>query len=198
MSVKDEKNKLRRIAKECRSDWTKKASAGAAVSLKENFLCTFKKFIAQKGKSHVISGFWPIADEIDVRPLIDDLHKAGHTVALPVVVGENKPLIFRIWKPELALIDGGFGTCHPDPNQPEVYPDVLLVPLLAFDSYGQRLGWGGGFYDRTISKLRARGSVITVGIAYQMQQVKNVPHSDTDEPLDWIVTDLGALDIIKR
>ena len=122
MSVKDEKNKLRRIAKEGRSGWTKKASAGAAVSLKENFLCTFKQFIAQKGKSHVISGFWPIADEIDVRPLIDDLHKAGHTVVLPVVVGENKPLIFRIWEPELALFDGGFGTLSRIPVQRDFHP----------------------------------------------------------------------------
>ena len=136
-----------------------------------------------------------MADEIDVRPLIAQLHEDGQGVALPVVVGSQEPLIFRTWEPGLALDDGGFGTSHPSPKQAEVRPGILLVPLLAFDAQGQRLGWGGGFYDRTIAKLRAQGPVITVGVAYQAQQVDSVPHMETDEPLDWMVTDQGVLEI---
>ena len=195
MSVDEEKHELRRIAKEGRSGWARTAGEGAAERLKENFLRTARGFPSRPGSSDIIAGFWPMADEIDVRPLIAQLHEDGQWVALPVVVGSQEPLIFRTWEPGLALDDGGFGTSHPSPKQAEVRPRILLVPLLAFDAQGQRLGWGGGFYDRTIAKLRAQGPVITVGVAYQAQQVDSVPHMETDEPLDWMVTDQGVLEI---
>lgn len=197
MSIDEEKLVLRRIAKKDRSSWAKKAGEGAAIRLKENFLRIFESSISRNRNSYIIAGFWPISDEIDVRPIIAELHKAGSLIGLPVVVGEGKPLIFRAWEPGLILDKGGFGTCHPSPEQAEVFPEVLLVPLLAFDMSGQRLGWGGGFYDRTISKLRAKGSVTTVGVAYNNQRVDYVPHMETDEPLDWIVTDLDVLEIMK-
>ena len=198
MSVDEEKLELRRICKEGRSRWAKTAGSGAAERLKENFLHILKSSMLQPGISEIIAGYWPIADEIDVRPLISQLHKAGRSVALPVVVGIDQPLIFRAWEPGIPLDDGGFGTHHPSSEQAEVRPGILLVPMLAFDIQGQRLGWGGGFYDRTLSKLRAQCSVMTVGVAYQNQQVDAVPHTKTDEPLDWIATDLTVLEIMKR
>lgn len=198
MSVDEEKLELRRIAKEGRSSWAETVPGGAAERLKKNFLRIFESTISQHGIPKIIAGYWPIADEIDVRPLISQLHKAGSSVALPVVVGVDKPLIFRIWEPGISLDDGGFSTRHPSSEQAEVSPEILLVPMLAFDIQGQRLGWGGGFYDRTLSKLRAQRSVMTVGVAYQTQQVDFVPHTKTDEPLDWVVTDLGVLEIMKR
>ena len=198
MSVVKEKIELRRTAKEGRGRWAKIAGNGAEERLKKNFFRTFKNLISQLRNPKMIAGYWPITDEIDVRPLILELHKVGCSVSLPVVIGVNKPLIFRAWEPGILLDDGGFGTRHPSLEQAEVRPGILLVPMLAFDIQGQRLGWGGGFYDRTISKLRAQYSVMTVGVAYQNQQVEAVPHTKTDEPLDWIVTDLGVLEITKK
>ncbi len=198
MSVDDEKQELRRTAKEGRSGWARTAGEGAAGRLKENFLRTAQGFPSRPESSDIIAGFWPMADEIDVRPLIARLHEDGQGVALPVVVGNAEPLIFRKWEPGLPLDDGGFGTSHPGPEQAEVRPGILLVPLLAFDVPGHRLGWGGGFYDRTIAKLRSHGPVITVGIAYQAQQVDSVPHMETDVPLDWMVTDRDVLEITQQ
>jgi 5-formyltetrahydrofolate cyclo-ligase len=197
MSVDEEKQDLRRIAREGRSGWAKAAGDGAGEHLKENFLRIAKGSETLPGASGIIAGFWPMADEINVRPLITGLHEDGRAVALPVVVGNAKPLIFRAWRPGLPLDDGGFGTRHPSPEEAEVQPSILLVPLLAFDAHGHRLGWGGGFYDRTIAQLRSLGPVVTVGVAYQAQRVDSVPHTNTDEPLDWMVTDGDVLEITR-
>lgn len=141
-----------------------------------------------------ISGFWPMAEEIDVVPLLSQLHAAGHPIGLPVVVGKGQPLIFRSWHPGLALVDGGFRTEVPPPGSPELVPEILIVPLLAFDAEGYRLGYGGGFYDRTLEKLRnARGKrPLAVGVAFSAQHVARVPRDRHDQPLDWIVTEKSA------
>jgi 5-formyltetrahydrofolate cyclo-ligase len=141
-----------------------------------------------------VSGFWPMGDEIDVKPLLAQLHASGHSVGLPVVVKKGEPLIFRQWHPGLALASGGFGTEVPPPGAPEVEPQVLIVPLLAFDAEGYRLGYGGGFYDRTLDKLRTGGAAdpLAVGVAFSAQHVARVPRDDFDQPLDWIVTEKAA------
>ena len=119
-------------------------------------------------------------------------------VALPVVVAPETPLAFRRWQPDMALDGGGFGTFHPpNTNSPEVIPDLLLIPLLAFDTQGFRLGWGGGFYDRTLADLRATAPVIAVGVGYHGQRVDDVPHTPEDEILDWIITDEDILEISR-
>lgn len=142
----------------------------------------------------VVSGFWPMGDEIDVKPLLAQLHTSGHPIALPVVVKKGLPLIFRRWHPGLALMSGGFGTEVPPPSAPEVEPEILIVPLLAFDADGYRLGYGGGFYDRTLDKLRhgAANDPLAVGVAFSAQHVARVPRDDYDQPLDWIVTERAA------
>lgn len=137
----------------------------------------------------VVAGYWPMRGEIDVLPLLDGLAERGHITALPVVAAPRQPLTFRRWAPGDALAEGAYGTRHPEDSAPEVRPHCLLVPLLAFDRRGFRLGYGGGFYDRTIAALRQSGGVVTVGVAYGGQEVGQVPAEDHDEPLDWVVTE---------
>jgi len=140
-----------------------------------------------------ISGFWPMGDEIDIVPLLSQLHVSGHPIGLPVVVGKAQPLIFRSWHPGLALVAGGFKTEVPPPSSPELAPEILIVPLLAFDAEGYRLGYGGGFYDRTLEKLRNAGRrPLAVGVAFSAQHVARVPRDHYDQPLDWIVTEKSA------
>ncbi|HWA47993.1 MAG TPA: 5-formyltetrahydrofolate cyclo-ligase [Dongiaceae bacterium] len=142
----------------------------------------------------VISGFWPMGDEIDIVPLLSQLHASGHPIGLPVVVGKGEPLIFRSWHPGLALVAGGFKTEVPPHSSPELAPEILIVPLLAFDAEGYRLGYGGGFYDRTLEKLRKTGrkKPLAVGVAFSAQHVARVPRDHYDQPLDWIVTEKNA------
>ena len=140
----------------------------------------------------VVSGYWPMGEELDPRPLMRALHEAGHGVCLPAVVQRAAPLEFRVWTPETVLQANVFGTSAPPPDAPTVRPDVLLVPLLGFDAGGWRLGYGGGYYDRTLRALRVLGPVLAVGFAYAAQEVEAVPREAFDEALDWIVTEQGA------
>lgn len=143
----------------------------------------------------VISGYAAIGTELNLWPLLETLAASGHPIALPVTVGKGAPLIFRAWNPETPLKTGAFSVPVPDENAPELEPEILLVPLLAFDRQGFRLGYGAGFYDRTLSKLRARGSVTAIGIAFDEQRVEAVPHDAYDEALDWMLTPSGPIEI---
>jgi 5-formyltetrahydrofolate cyclo-ligase len=140
----------------------------------------------------IVSGFRPFADEVDVLPLMARLAGTGWRTALPVVVGRDKPLVFRAWAPGEPTVAGAWSIQVPPDSEPEVEPDVLLVPMLAFDGAGFRLGYGGGFYDRTLSRLRAVKPVIAVGVAFAAQEMAQVPREAHDEPLDWILTEHGA------
>jgi 5-formyltetrahydrofolate cyclo-ligase len=140
----------------------------------------------------VVSGFWPMAEELDVRPLMIELHNQGCQLALPVVVGKRQPLVFRAWRPGDALETGVFGTLHPSPKREVVEPDALIVPLLACDEAGWRVGYGGGFYDRTLEGLRQKKNIVAVGVAFNDQLVPEVPHGPDDQRLDWLLTDKRA------
>jgi len=144
------------------------------------------------GPGSVVSGFLPYQSEIDVRPLMARLAEAGMVTALPVVAGRNRPLLFRAWRPGDHTEPGAWNIPVPLASAAEVVPDVLLVPMLAFDSGGYRLGYGGGFYDRTLEALRRTGKPVAVGVAYAAQEVHHVPHAAHDQPLDWILTEMGA------
>lgn len=141
----------------------------------------------------VVSGFWPIKDEIDIRPLMSELFSQGCQLALPVVLGRGQPLRFRAWRPGEPLEKGVFGTLQP-PAEGEVAvePDTLIVPLLACDPDGWRLGYGGGFYDRTLAGLRARHRVTAIGVCFEGQCVDAVPHGPDDQRLDWLLTERRA------
>ena len=140
-----------------------------------------------------VSGYWPIRTEIDVMPLLRALAGRGHPVALPVVAGGNQPLVFRAWREGDAMAAGSYGIREPLASAPQIAPQVLLVPLLAFDTAGYRLGYGGGFYDRSLAVLRGKGAVLAVGAAWSAQQVDMVPRDARDQPLDWIATEQAAL-----
>jgi 5-formyltetrahydrofolate cyclo-ligase len=140
----------------------------------------------------VVSGFWPIKEEIDIRPLMIDLLNQGCQLALPVVQGKGLPLLFRAWRPGDALEAGVFGTLQPSARREVVEPDALIVPLLACDEEGWRLGYGGGFYDRTLAGLRAKKTVTAVGVGFNDQLVPEVPHGPSDQRLDWLLTDKRA------
>lgn len=138
-----------------------------------------------------VSGFAAIRDEINPAELLAWLRAEGFKLALPVMVGKGKPLVMRAWAPGDAMAAAAWGIAEPLDDKPEVDPDVVLVPLLAFDARGFRLGYGGGFYDRTLARLRAKKPVIAVGIAYDEQRVDAVPHDGYDQPLDWVLTPSG-------
>ena len=140
----------------------------------------------------VVSGFWPMAEELDIRPLMMELANQGCQLALPVVVAKRQPLVFRAWRPGDPLEAGVFGTLHPSPKREVVEPDALIVPLLACDEEGWRLGYGGGFYDRTLEALRAKKIVTAVGVGFNAQLLPEVPHGPSDQRLDWLLTDKRA------
>jgi len=140
----------------------------------------------------VVSGFWPMAEELDVRPLMIELFEQGCRLALPVVVGKKQPLVFRAWRPGDVLDEGVFGTLHPSSTCEIVEPDALIVPLLAVDEEGWRIGYGGGFYDRTLEGLRARKAITAIGVGFDAQIVPGVPHGPDDQRLDWLLTDRRA------
>jgi 5-formyltetrahydrofolate cyclo-ligase len=136
-----------------------------------------------------VSAFFPYQSEIDTRPLLGRLAGEGWTSALPIVVAKGEPLIFRRWYPGELTVPGMWGIPVPTERAPLVEPDVLLVPLLAFDRKGYRLGYGGGFYDRTIAGLRARKTIVAIGVAYAGQEVDSVTRDAHDQPLDFVMTE---------
>ena len=135
-----------------------------------------------------IAGFWPMGAEIDIRPLLWALHARGHTILLPETPKRGNPLIFRTWRPGMTMIPERFGTFRP--TGPVGVPDILLVPLLAFDRAGRRLGYGGGFYDRTLATLP---HAQTIGCAFAAQELDDVPATDHDARLDAIATERGII-----
>jgi 5-formyltetrahydrofolate cyclo-ligase len=163
------------------------ASARAAAAVRDAVLTT-----VPLADHDVVAGYWPMGDEFDVRPLLAALAARGHRLALPVVVARAAPLVFRAWAAGDPLMAGGFGISVPLPGQPELEPELVLVPLLAFDARGYRLGYGGGFYDRTLARLRARARVVAIGIGFAGQEIDAVPNDATDQRLDWIVTERDA------
>ena len=183
MDVVDAKASLRVVARNLRRASRVRAPATAPDLAADRFLDS----IAVEPPCDV-SGYWPIQGELDPRPLLTRLLQRGCRCALPVIVGRELPLLFREWRSGDALANGPFGTSEPGPEAAEIIPEILVVPLLAFDDRGYRLGYGGGYYDRTLRSLR-RGAqkCVAVGLAYAGQEVETVPVSEMDERLDWVV-----------
>ena len=135
-----------------------------------------------------VSGYWPMSEEIDIRPLLTALHERGHPVLLPETPPRGNPLIFRHWHPGTAMVRERFGTRRP--TGPVGTPGLLLVPLLAFDRAGRRLGYGGGYYDRTLAGLPAARAI---GCAYATQEVDEVPATEYDARLHAVATERGVI-----
>jgi 5-formyltetrahydrofolate cyclo-ligase len=143
----------------------------------------------------IVSGFSPLKSEINPVPLMRKLSDAGARLALPVVAGKGKPLIMRAWGFGEPLESGVWGIREPKPEAPEVAPDILLVPLLAFDRNGNRIGYGAGYYDMTIARLRGLKPVLAVGIAFAAQQIGAVPTTPRDARLDLVLTERETIDL---
>ena len=143
----------------------------------------------------IVSGFMPMKSEIDPLPLMKTFVGQGAELALPVVAGRGKPLVLRAWNFGEPLASGVWGIHEPKPEATELEPDILLVPLLAFDRTGHRLGYGGGYYDLTIAQLRARKIVLAVGLAYAAQEIAEVPVTPRDAALDLVLTEREVIDL---
>ncbi|MBA3909471.1 MAG: 5-formyltetrahydrofolate cyclo-ligase [Rhodobacter sp.] len=137
----------------------------------------------------ILSGYWPIKGEPDLRPLLAALHHAGVIVALPVVVLRATPLVFRRWTPETRMVRGDWNIPTPPPDAETLTPDVSLAPCLGWDAGCYRLGWGGGYFDRTLAALTPRP--LTIGIALSAARLNTIYPQPHDIPLDLIMTETG-------
>ena len=190
----DGKARLRVEARSRRAAAFAAGAAAAAQAIARRFLES-----VPRRAGGAIAGYWPVRDEVDPRPLLTALAGFGHPIGLPAVVARGGELAFRRWPfaaPVALPPAGAYGIPAPPADVPAIVPDLLLVPLLAFDRRGRRLGYGGGYYDRTLAALR-RGPVLAVGLAFAAQEVAAVPVAAGDEPLDWVVTEAEAIAVMK-
>jgi 5-formyltetrahydrofolate cyclo-ligase len=149
-------------------------------------------FVLEAGA--VVSGYAPIRNELDPMPLMLHLAGLGARLALPVVLARGHSLSFRAWSPDDRLVLGPLGIPEPSPAAAELVPDIMLVPLAAFDRIGHRIGYGGGYYDYTFSHLRKTKHVIGVGLAFAVQEIPAVPALAHDAALDYVLTEHDMFD----
>jgi 5-formyltetrahydrofolate cyclo-ligase len=190
-SIEDRKSALRRDALARRDTLPPAERQTAAEAI------AARPFPIPISAGMTVSGFSPLKTEINPLPLLRNLAAAGAKLALPVVAGRGKPLIMRAYAFGQALNAGVWGIREPKDDAPEVDPDILIVPLAAFDRRGHRIGYGAGYYDMTIKRLRAIKPVIAVGIAYAAQEVTEVPVTARDERLDLVLTERDVIDFRK-
>jgi 5-formyltetrahydrofolate cyclo-ligase len=183
VSIESRKAELRReaIARRDALPAAERAAAAAAIAA--------RPLPVAVSPGAVVSGFSPLKSEINPVPLMRAFAAAGARLALPVVAGKGHPLTMRSWNFGEPLDSGVWGIREPKPEAPEVFPDILIVPLLAFDRAGHRVGYGAGYYDMTIARLRSMKPVIAIGIAYAAQEIAAVPATPRDAPLDLVLTE---------
>jgi 5-formyltetrahydrofolate cyclo-ligase len=191
----EEKRRLRKRMRALRLVADQKEGPDAALALIRHLLPALTELQLEDGA--VFAGYWPIATEIDVRPLLARLHERGFRCALPAIIVGEQELAFRSWNPTDDLEPGEYDTRQPFASADTVIPQALLVPLLAVDAQGHRLGHGRGWYDRTLAALRARGGVVAIGVCYGVQWIARVPSTAGDERVDWILTE-RSLDRVRR
>ena len=181
------KQQLRATAKVIRSETFQRDGRRAADQIATHGIA-----FANARAGAIVSGFLAVGEELDPLPLMLRLANEGYSLALPVMQGRGEPLRFRRWLPGDPTTEVSWGIRQPLPSAPEVSTDVMLVPLLAFDAAGHRLGYGGGYYDRTLALARAERKIVAIGLAYDVQEVAAVPRLDFDQRLDWVLTPSGA------
>ncbi len=168
---------------------TRRAAAEAAADV------LFSAFnLVQLCKQGPLSAFWPVAVEFDSVPILMRAHQAGIPLCLPVVERRYKPLIFRTWDPSQTLETGPYNIYQPTLEAEQVTPRVMIVPLMAFTRAGDRIGYGGGYFDQTIRELRDAGPLLTIGLAYASQEMAKLPVDPHDQRLDWVVTEKEAIE----
>ena len=189
--IDEAKHQLAEKMRPLRREIHRRAGRAAAENLWQQFQDARRQGLVIDDDD-VVSGYWPIRDELDIRRLLTGLTEQGIRCALPVVMGRDRPLQFRQWQPGLELVQRSFGLSAPPDAARVLTPRIVLVPLLAVDSRGNRLGYGGGYYDRTLIFLRQSVPIVAVGIAFEVQRVADVPYDGRDAALDWVVTDKSA------
>ena len=187
MSLEDIKSAARKAAFARRRSAFEAAGPGHAAVLSD--------FLAGH-RGVPVSGFMPINSEINPRPAMAEAAAYG-PVGVPVIRGKGQPLVFSRWEPECDMIEGPFKALVPAVERLMV-PEIVIVPLVAFDRHGGRLGYGGGFYDRTLEGLRARGPVLAIGFAFAAQEAEDLPLEPTDQPLDLVITEASASEVKQR
>ncbi|MGI9490172.1 MAG: 5-formyltetrahydrofolate cyclo-ligase [Geminicoccaceae bacterium] len=187
-SLADEKADLRKRCYERRIRIPDAEAAAAADAIAERVGA-----LVNVDDRVIVSAYWPLPSELDPRPALAALVKRGAAGTLPRVIGDGHPLDFHAWKPEDQLIEGRFKVMEPAPDAAIVYPQILLVPLLAFDRQCRRLGHGKGYYDRTLQRLKANDpAVLAIGVAFAAQEVERVPTDEFDQTLDMVITEKAA------
>jgi 5-formyltetrahydrofolate cyclo-ligase len=184
-SMEEAKAQLRIRAHAQRATLLQDDRAEASRAAAEHF---FSGIVLDPGA--IVAAYWPIRDEVDCQPILIRLMDSLQPVCLPVVLGDGEPLQLRLWEQGTPLYPSGFGTLAPDELAPVVEPDVILMPLLGFDKHGTRLGYGGGYYDRTLAALSKTARL--VGLAFASQEIDEIPRAPHDVPLDAVVTEKGV------
>jgi 5-formyltetrahydrofolate cyclo-ligase len=187
-SIEDQKASLRASALALRYALPAAARAAAAEAI------AARPFPVNVKPGAIVSGYSPMKSEINPVPLLRQLANAGASLALPAIAGRGHPLIMRAWHFGAPLVAGQWSIREPKPEARQVDPDILIVPLLAFDRAGHRIGYGAGFYDLTIKALRAKKPVVAIGIAFAAQEIPQVPATTRDARLDLVLTEREAID----
>jgi 5-formyltetrahydrofolate cyclo-ligase len=187
-SIEDAKAALRRQARARRDALPAGVRAAAAQAI------AARPFPVAGMPDAIVAGFMPMGSEINPIPLMRKLADFGARLALPAVAGRGKPLTMRAFAFGETLVPGIWGIREPAPEAPEVAPDILIVPLLAFDRSGHRIGYGAGYYDMTVAALRARKTIIACGVAFAAQEISNVPTTPRDVRLDLVLTEREVID----
>jgi 5-formyltetrahydrofolate cyclo-ligase len=191
-SIQDSKSELRRAALARRDALPAPSRAAAADAIAER---VFPLLIPAGA---IVSGYSPMKSELNPVPLMRKLADIGAQLALPVVQGRGKPLIMRAWSFGAPLVSGVWGIREPAADAPEVFPDIMLVPLAAFDRNGHRIGYGAGYYDMTIARIRAMKPVTAIGLAFAAQESDKVPAEPHDAPLDLVLTEKDVIDFRRQ
>jgi 5-formyltetrahydrofolate cyclo-ligase len=188
MSAHSSKAELRAIALAKRDALSDEQRAAAAEAIARRGL----PFEIAPGM--IVSGYSPIRSEIDPQPLMRKFAEQGVKLALPAVLARGKSLAFRAWSPDDRLLMGPLGILEPSPAAAEIHPDIVLVPLAAFDRAGHRIGYGAGHYDRTLAQLHKSKGFAAIGLAFSGQEVATVPALQHDVALDYVLTETKAFD----
>jgi len=184
-TIEQAKAALRIKAHAARAALTQSDRTDAALAASQHF---FNELTLQP--QQIVAAYWRIRDELDCQPILVRLMDSLQPVVLPVVMGPEEPLELRVWEQGAALYPAGFGTLAPSELAPHAEPDVVLMPLLGFDALGTRLGYGGGYYDRTLAGLSKKP--LLIGLAFAAQEIDTIPREEHDIPLDIIVTEAGV------
>jgi 5-formyltetrahydrofolate cyclo-ligase len=186
----DAKPELRRAALARRA--LLPAAARAAFSAR---LTAEGAALARRFRAGAVSAFYPVRDEPDTLALLELLAGEGVATALPITVARGQPLIFRRWRPGEPTVAGQMRIPEPGPDAAALDPDLLFVPLAAFDRRGHRIGYGAGHYDRTLARLRALKPIVAVGVAYGVAEIAAAPDEPHDQRLDYVLTDSELIEI---